>query len=133
MRFFIISIALVLVFTACSRPRLISELEPLEKEQLNSVLFKRKRCLIQNIQRMDNNVMEVNKLAELVVWKCREYPEQVRYLLYEGFGVEVGDAWIYGDQLEASAEKEATEAILEQRRIYKNNNPEDRLLRAPLE
>lgn len=104
-------------------------MKPEEKEQLNDLLSKYKLCQVKTIEELDDGKTDIEYITEMVNWRCTAYTEQVKDLLYEDFNIDLGESWVYSNELRQKAPNEVTEAVLLRRKARSKLDDDEALFR----
>lgn len=105
------------LLTSCSTRRDIAELETEQKERISGLQSEAKLCQLREIEELDDGNTNIEYVTELVMWKCSKYYEIIKDVLYQEYDVELGQSWVYANDLRQTAPKEITEAIVLRRKL----------------
>ncbi len=107
----------------------VENIKPEEKERLDSFLRQLDLCYKREIQRVDDNVSALRDISEVVLNNCKGYFNNIKMTLYKEFGVGLGYAYSFSENLQKSAPTIITEGILAKRRLHNQSNPQHQLLK----
>jgi hypothetical protein len=107
--------ALTMLAAACA-PNNIHDLGEVEKRKLESMLEERNRCLVTQVQQLDDGVTDASKIGEIASSKCGFYEENIQHTLMKDFGMELGPAWAYVNNLRMQTPTQLAEAVLMNRK-----------------
>lgn len=106
----------------------VDSINPVQRERLNGHLQQLDGCYRREIQRVDDGISHIKDVTDVIKHNCQGYYNTIKLMLYDEFGVGLGHAYNYSDNLKRSANAIIGEAIITKRRINANRNAPNRLL-----
>ncbi len=112
----ILSLFSVIILVSACAPKSVHDLGEVDKRKLDSMLEERNRCLVTQVQQLDDGVTDASKIGEIASSKCGFYEENIQQTLMKDFGMELGTAWAYVNNLRMQTPTQLAEAVLMNRK-----------------
>jgi hypothetical protein len=118
MKHLIFFLGLATLLFACA-PKNVYDLSETGQRRITDLLAQRNQCFAAEAQRLDDGVTDASKLADMVASQCAYHEENIQNVLQKEFGMELGPAWGYVNNLRMQAPNQIMEAILAQRKAHR--------------
>jgi len=115
----IFTILLCISISACSSTkgaRTINDISGPEEAQLAEVLNEWNACLNYEIKRLDDGRGDVRMFADLIKTRCEKFEKIIKSTLQKDFDLDVGDRYLYMDDLKRKIGTGVNEALILERK-----------------